>query len=295
MRVVSVAELIMNYTTHSPEETKNITKEIANQLHGGDIVLLHGDLGAGKTTFVKGIAEAFGITDDIVSPTFTLMNVYEIRNHKSKIKNLIHVDTYRLENEDDLMEIGIEDYLGKPDTVCFIEWPEKIQSLLNKKNVIQIFFEHATSDHRTINVILPDSPTIFRPSAGGVVLNVKDEVLIVNQGGKSWSLPKGGIEPNENILEAAKREIYEESGIQSLDYKKTLGTYQRYQIALDGSDDTSIFKQITMFLFRTEQTILQPQDPNNPEARWVKKEEVADLLTHRKDKAFFLSILPDLK
>ncbi len=142
----------MPHTTNSPEQTKKIAQEFASTLTGGDIVLLHGDLGAGKTTFVKGIAEAFGITDDVVSPTFTLMNAYEIKNPKSDILNIIHVDTYRLENEEDLIDIGIEDYLGKKDTICFIEWPEKIQELLINKQVINVYFEHIAEQERTITL-----------------------------------------------------------------------------------------------------------------------------------------------
>ena len=66
----------MEYITSSAEQTIDIGKQLASQLKGGDIVSLHGELGAGKTTLVKGIAEGLGITDDILSPTFTLMNVY---------------------------------------------------------------------------------------------------------------------------------------------------------------------------------------------------------------------------
>ncbi len=136
----------------------------------------------------------------------------------------------------------------------------------------------------------------LRLTAGGVVLNEKQEVLVVNQKRTSWSLPKGGIDPGEESLEAAKREIFEETGVSQLDFIKKLGEYERYGTALDGGDDTKHpKKKITMFLFRTNQMELQPRDPYNPEARWVKKEDVADLLTHRKDKKFFLSILPDLE
>lgn len=127
-------------------------------------------------------------------------------------------------------------------------------------------------------------------SAGGVVLNNKKEVLVVSQHGTSWSLPKGHIDEGENSLEAAKREIYEESGIRELIFIKDLGTYQRYKIAKDGGDDMSELKNITMYLFETTQTELAPVDNENPEAAWIKKEDVANLLTHEKDKAFFKSV-----
>ena len=128
-------------------------------------------------------------------------------------------------------------------------------------------------------------------SAGGVVLNKEGLVLVVNQNGNSWSLPKGHIDEGEEKLEAAIREIYEESGIKNLNLIKDLGFYERYRIGIDGGEDKSETKTIYMFLFKTEEEKLQPIDPGNPEARWVKKEKVAELLTHKKDKEFFLKIM----
>ena len=125
-------------------------------------------------------------------------------------------------------------------------------------------------------------------SAGGIVVNHHGEILIVSQRGKSWSLPKGHIDEGEDAVTAAKREIHEESGITDLALIKELGTYQRYRIGKDGENDESELKTIIMFLFRTNQDFLKPIDPENPEARWVDRNEVADLLTHPKDKEFFL-------
>lgn len=131
-------------------------------------------------------------------------------------------------------------------------------------------------------------------SAGGVVLNPQRQVLIVNQKGNSWSLPKGHIDPGEDAVTAAQREIWEEAGVSELHLVKAFPPYERYKLALDGGDEISELKQIEMFLFTTEQTALKPIDPENPEARWVDKSEVPALLTHPKDRAFFLSILDQL-
>ena len=125
-------------------------------------------------------------------------------------------------------------------------------------------------------------------------MNVKGEVLVVNQNNNSWSLPKGHIDPGESPLEAARREIEEESGVSKIELIRELGTYERYKIGLGGNEDVSEFKVLTFFLFRTAQTRLKPLDPENPEARWVKKEEVAKLLTHPKDRDFFLEIMEEL-
>lgn len=124
-------------------------------------------------------------------------------------------------------------------------------------------------------------------SAGGVVTNSEGKVLVVSQRGTSWSLPKGHIDPGENALVAAKREIFEESGIRDLELIRELGTYERHKIGVDGGDDRSELKVITMFLFRTSEKSLKPVDPDNPEAKWVEKSKVALLLTHEKDKEFF--------
>ena len=118
---------------------------------GGDIVCLRGELGAGKTTLVKGIAQGLGVRDEIVSPTFTLMNVYDIKTLKHKnIKTLVHIDTYRLKNERELIDIGVEDYLGDPETICVIEWPEKVQKLLKEMKTIEVTLSHSADNERRI-------------------------------------------------------------------------------------------------------------------------------------------------
>ncbi len=131
-------------------------------------------------------------------------------------------------------------------------------------------------------------------SAGGIVVNGSGQVVVVNQKGTSWSLPKGHIEPGEDALTAARREIYEESGVSDLTLVKELGSYERYKIGVNGDDDAAELKIIFMFLFKTNEIELRPVDPDNPEALWVDKEQVAALLTHPKDKEFlnqFVSII----
>lgn len=132
-------------------------------------------------------------------------------------------------------------------------------------------------------------------TAGGVVINANGNVLVVNQGGVHWSLPKGHIEPGEGAVEAARREIGEESGIDELVLVKELGTYERYRMNWDGSDNFDELKTIEMFLFTTSQQELKPRDPDNPSAKWVPRDEVVNVLTHPKDKEFFKNIVDQLK
>lgn len=127
-------------------------------------------------------------------------------------------------------------------------------------------------------------------SAGGVVINPNNHVAIVSQHGTSWSLPKGHVEPNESLIETARREICEETGLTDLHFLGELGTYARYRIGQNQKDDQTERKIITIFLFRTPQFTLQSQDPDNPEAKWVPPDQVTTWLTHSADKAFFQSI-----
>ena len=104
------------HTVKNVEETYALAKQIANTLQGGEVILLSGDLGAGKTTFTKGLAKALGIDDEVTSPTFTILNVYE----DGRLK-LNHLDMYRVESADELAELGIEDCFDD-DSVTVIEW-----------------------------------------------------------------------------------------------------------------------------------------------------------------------------
>lgn len=131
-------------------------------------------------------------------------------------------------------------------------------------------------------------------TAGGVVLNPDGQVLVVSQHGTSWSLPKGHIDEGEDNLQAAKREIYEESGVTELEYIRELGVYERYKIGLEAEEDKSELKTIYMYLFKTPQIDLKPIDPENPEALWVDKDIVGELLTHAKDQEFYLSVVDSL-
>ncbi len=132
-------------------------------------------------------------------------------------------------------------------------------------------------------------------SAGGIVIGPAGKIVIVSQHGTSWSLPKGHLNAGEDELIGAKREIYEETGIIDLEMIKKLSTYWRYRLGKKGEEMKSEKKHITFFLFKTKTEILKPVDPENPEAKWVNKEEVSSYLTHPKDKEFFLNIIDEIK
>lgn len=133
-------------------------------------------------------------------------------------------------------------------------------------------------------------------SAGGIVLNEKGEVLLVSHAVSNlWGFPKGKIDEGEEALEAAKREIFEESGVSNLEYVEELGTYSRFRVSEGGWEELGEVKIITMFLFRVKGNVLPvSQDPENPEARFFPKEEALSLVKIPKDKAFFESVLNKL-
>lgn len=110
--------------SHSPSETMDYGQRLAAELRAGDVLALTGDLGAGKTCLVKGIARGLGILQEITSPTFTLINEYV-----GGRLPLYHVDLYRLDSAEQALQIGLDDYLGR-DGVTVIEWAEKVESLL---------------------------------------------------------------------------------------------------------------------------------------------------------------------
>ncbi len=142
----------MESISHSESETKQIAQTFASELKAGDIIVLYGDMGAGKSTFTKGLAQGLGIEKDITSPTFPLMNVYDVNTPNSNIKIFIHIDTYRLKDADELKAIGVEEYLGAANTLTVIEWPEKIEGLLQEKNVKKIILEHVNQGERKITI-----------------------------------------------------------------------------------------------------------------------------------------------
>ncbi|OGZ09475.1 MAG: hypothetical protein A3D65_02435 [Candidatus Lloydbacteria bacterium RIFCSPHIGHO2_02_FULL_50_13] len=127
--------------------------------------------------------------------------------------------------------------------------------------------------------------------AGGIVWNPKLGVVVVNQNHNSWSLPKGHVERGEELLPAAMREIREETGIpeRKLTARGKLAIYERDRIQRNHGDTPEI-REITLFFFTTKHEKLAPEDPMNPEARWMPISEVSSLLTHPKDKAVFNSL-----
>jgi hypothetical protein len=116
-------------TISSSEDMISFGQELGNSLKGGEVIELIGDVGAGKTTFTKGLAKSLDITDEIQSPTFTISRVYEGAKN-----NLVHYDFYRL-NDAGIMAIEMQDVIDDPNNITVIEWGEPVREVLPKKYI----------------------------------------------------------------------------------------------------------------------------------------------------------------
>lgn len=140
----------------SHEKTQIIGACLGAQLNPGDVILLYGDLGAGKTTFSQGVAKGMGINDQITSPTFTLINEYISAEAK-----LVHMDLYRLASPEQVADLGFEDYLTA-NVILLIEWPDRL-GFLKPINAISVTIEEL---HEGRNITIEGSKTlIFRNDA----------------------------------------------------------------------------------------------------------------------------------
>lgn len=134
---------------NSELETKKLGQELAKSFKGGEVIGLIGELGAGKTSLVKGLALGLGVKKNITSPTFIIMNIYKVKHEK--IKNLVHVDAYRIKKGQALLGIGLGDYLGDQQSITIIEWADLVPDILNKKVTI-IKLKHLGGDKRKISI-----------------------------------------------------------------------------------------------------------------------------------------------
>jgi len=147
------------HITNSEEETIRLGKDFASNINAGDILYFYGDLGSGKTEFIKGICEYFKVVDIVTSPTFTIMNKYAGEKKGNEIA-IFHIDLYRIEKEKELDEIGFEDCLYENNSIKLIEWAEKAESHLNKPTyIVKITPDEESENSREI--IISESEVIL--------------------------------------------------------------------------------------------------------------------------------------
>ncbi|NLP44906.1 MAG: tRNA (adenosine(37)-N6)-threonylcarbamoyltransferase complex ATPase subunit type 1 TsaE [Peptococcaceae bacterium] len=134
------------YRTTSAAETYNLGQKIAQKLKGGELLCLYGPLGAGKTVLAKGLGQGLGISEEITSPTFNLIQEYDL----DEGLKFVHMDLYRLQHPEEAEIIGVPDYF-REDCICLIEWPEIIEDYLPEDKLI-IRIEGSGELPRTIEI-----------------------------------------------------------------------------------------------------------------------------------------------
>ncbi len=152
-------------TLHSLEETKKFAEDFITNLSSvGDratVVGLYGDLGAGKTSFTQGVAAALGVSDNVVSPTFVIMKVYELSESESHLtsnlysltssfSHLIHIDAYRLEKSEEMLHLGWSEIISNKENLVLVEWPERIIDIMPPH--IKIELKHVSDNEREVAI-----------------------------------------------------------------------------------------------------------------------------------------------
>jgi tRNA threonylcarbamoyladenosine biosynthesis protein TsaE len=134
---------------HSLKEINKAAHELLNLLNNKRVIAFFGEMGAGKTTFIKAICKALGVSDAVISPTFSIVNEYQSSCHGT----IYHFDFYRIENIEEAYDFGYEEYFYSQN-YCFIEWPEKIKELL-PENTVSVKIEITGNTERNLEIHLP--------------------------------------------------------------------------------------------------------------------------------------------
>ena len=142
--------MLKSKVTNSPEESKELAKQLSKELKSPRLIALYGNLGSGKTTFIQGLAEGLGIKKRVLSPTFVFIREYDL----SSKRKFYHVDLYRLGSERDAETIGLSDIFADKSAIAAIEWPEKIERLM-PTNTIKINFSTIGKNKRKIEISDP--------------------------------------------------------------------------------------------------------------------------------------------
>ncbi len=144
-----------NFITKNKKETEKLGKKIGEEIlrkkpkNKAFVITLEGDLGGGKTTFVKGLAKGLGIKEKVLSPTFILVKKFEISKRASNFSHFFHIDCYRIEKPKEILGLGFKEITKKPTNIVAIEWANKIERIIPKKS-LQIKFEFLGKNKRKI-------------------------------------------------------------------------------------------------------------------------------------------------
>lgn len=139
----------MEYISNSDIETRKISEQFASRLKGGEVLCLYGDLGAGKTVFARGMVNYFLPGKRVLSPTFIIVRHYYPQNFP--IKDILHVDLYRISQSSEVQDLGLAEFMNKSDNIVVIEWADRLSELLPEKR-IDIKLETLSDQTRLIRI-----------------------------------------------------------------------------------------------------------------------------------------------
>lgn len=149
MAVVTSRRPALDLISHSPDQTRRFGYHLGRLARAGDVLLLHGQIGAGKTTLVQGIARGLGVEGYVQSPTFTLAGEHVGRTAGEKPTTLYHLDLYRLEDAGELTTFGYEEYFEEPSGIVVVEWPERMAGGVPDEHLL-ITLEHLADTKRRL-------------------------------------------------------------------------------------------------------------------------------------------------
>lgn len=132
----------------SAQQTQKIASKLASNLKGNEILCFSGELGAGKTTFIQGLTRGLEITENITSPTFVIFKKYKTKNNLE----FYHFDLYRIQDPQEILDLGFTEIINNKKNITAIEWSEKIKDLIPLKNVIYIKLEYIDKNQRKITI-----------------------------------------------------------------------------------------------------------------------------------------------
>lgn len=132
----------------SLDEIENAAKEFTRLINDHTVIAFHGEMGAGKTTFIKAVCKILGVKENVSSPTFAIINQYQEESNKP----IFHIDLYRVKDNDEAINAGVEECINSGN-VCFIEWPEKISFLPD--DALNVFIETQDENKRRLSAKLP--------------------------------------------------------------------------------------------------------------------------------------------
>jgi tRNA threonylcarbamoyladenosine biosynthesis protein TsaE len=150
------------YSSSSEEETFQLGIDFSMRLNAGDVIAFYGELGAGKTEFIKGICQGMNVDEIVSSPTYTIVNQYEGEDRRRHAVEIYHVDLYRIENAGELLEVGLYDLLADDRSIKLIEWAENAESILPAIRYDIYFVTLDDENARRIEIVHRDAAALER-------------------------------------------------------------------------------------------------------------------------------------